>query len=220
MYPRDVCVCAVWLFIHAMWSKADKPYALYVRGIRGVASIPEPDTSRLTALRQPLTACPLRTIEGDRTRKELLVNKVPLKQTAFPVAISMPDRQPFVGRSVINTHPSSRFLKSKESPPKVLKLKTSFESTNQTINTFSNKASTVSGAQMPESLLRVLPPCSSPRSVRSSQKTLKRSERHPTATRSEHIRYAFDQSNWMSQLCKFIVHFVVERVRSYYSTEE
>ena len=25
---------------------------------------------------------------------------------------------------------------------------------------------------------------------------------------------------WMSQLCKFIVHFVVERVRSYYSTEE
>ena len=100
--------------------EADKPYALYVRGIRGVASIPEPDTSRLTALRQPLTACPLRTIEGDRTRKELLVNKVPLKQTAFPVAISMPDRQPFVGRSVINTHPSSRFLKSKESPPKVL----------------------------------------------------------------------------------------------------
>jgi hypothetical protein len=116
-----------------MWSKSHKPYALYVRGIRGVASIPEPDTSRLTALRQPLTACPLRTIEGDRTRKELLVNKVPLKQTAFPVAISMPDRQPFVGRSVINTHPSSRFLKSKESPPKVLKLKTSFESTRPSI---------------------------------------------------------------------------------------
>ena len=121
--------------------------ALYVRGIRGVASIPEPDTSRLTALRQPLTACPLRTIEGDRTRKELLVNKVPLKQTAFPVAISMPDRQPFVGRSVINTHPSSRFLKSKESPPKVLKLKTSLRALDASIL---SKASTVlSGAQSP-----------------------------------------------------------------------
>jgi hypothetical protein len=56
----------------------------------------------------------------------------------------MPADSLFVGRSVIKTPPSSKFLKRE--PTKVLKLKTSFESTGPSI--FS-KASKVSGGQNP-----------------------------------------------------------------------
>ena len=55
--------------------------------------------------------------------------KVPTKQ---PFPSICPTDSLFVGHSVINTHPPQN--SSEESPPKVPKLKTSFESTRRAIN--------------------------------------------------------------------------------------
>ena len=89
----------------------------------------------LTALRQPLTAS---------TRRIVLE-----KYLSNSFSRLCPTDSLFVGRSVINTHPSSRFLKSKESPPKVLKLKTSFESTRPSIRSQKRQKFPEPGCQNP-----------------------------------------------------------------------